>query len=98
MPKEKIEYTELSRCRISSMKSAVISECSKGGFTIAQQVDIPDDETLSSVFLKGALHVKGRSEMRAFADAIDVAIRKFDAAHETEEEDGILWDDVEEKK
>jgi len=93
MSREKVEYHELARCRISSAKSAVISECSRGGFTIAQQVDVPDDGTLSSVFLKGALHVRGRAELQAIADAIAVAIEKYDAEHVTDEEDGIDWDD-----
>ncbi len=93
MAKEKIEYDELSRCRISNAKSVVISKCSKGGFTIAQQVDVPDDGALSTVFLKGAIHVKGRSEMLAIADAIAKSVEIYDAEHETDEEDGIDWDD-----
>lgn len=94
MALDKIEYNELSRCRISSARFAVISECSKGGFTIAQQVEVPDEGVLSTVFLKGALHVRSRAEMQVLVDAIGEAIEKYDAEHETDEEDGIDWDDA----
>lgn len=89
----KIEYTELSKAKINDLRYVVISERSGGGFTVAQQVNVDESGDVSSVFLKGAFHVKDRNCMEAFADAVSSAIVDYDARHAIDDEDGINWDD-----
>lgn len=87
----KIEYNEISKAKVSDSRNIVISSCSKGGFTIAQQLEANENGKITTVFMKGAFHVddvKGLYELR---DAINLAI-KLDEEAKNDEGD---WDDVE---
>lgn len=86
---QRIEYAELSRVRIAPSRNAVISECSKGGFTLAQQLEAPEGDSITSVFLKGAFHVEGLDELIALRDAVNIAIEKAEKRAYDEQ-----WDDV----
>lgn len=76
MAAQKTEYTELSRAKISATRNAVISKCSRGGFTVAQQISVDENDgsQTMSVFLKGALHVDSVESLESFRDALTVAI------------------------
>lgn len=85
----KIEYNEISKAKVSDSRNIVISSCSKGGFTIAQQLEANENGKITTVFMKGAFHVddvKGLYELR---DAINLAI-KLDEEAKNDECD---WDD-----
>lgn len=87
----KIEYNEISKAKVSDSRNIVISSCSKGGFTIAQQLEANEGGKITTVFMKGAFHVddvKGLYELR---DAINLAI-KIDEEAKNDEGD---WDDEE---
>lgn len=84
----KIEYNEISKAKVSDSRNIVISSCSKGGFTIAQQLEANENGKITTVFMKGAFHVddvKGLYELR---DAINLAI-KIDEEAKNDEGD---WD------
>ena len=90
----KIEYNEISKAKVSDSRNIVISSCSKGGFTIAQQLEANENGKITTVFMKGAFHVddvKGLYELR---DAINLAI-KLDEEAKNDEGD---WDDEEYEK
>lgn len=85
----KIEYNEISKAKVSDSRNIVISSCSKGGFTIAQQLEANENGKITTVFMKGAFHVddvKGLYELR---DAINLAI-KLDEEAKNDECD---WDE-----
>lgn len=85
----KIEYNEISKAKVSDSRNIVISSCSKGGFTIAQQLEANENGKITTVFMKGAFHVddvKGLYELR---DAINLAI-KIDEEAKNDECD---WDE-----
>ena len=88
MAKTKIEYNELSRAKVTDSRNVVISNCSKGGFTIAQQLEAKENDKTTSVFLKGAFHVDDIHGLYNIRDAINLAIKV------TEENinNGIDWD------
>ena len=44
MAKNKIAYNELSRAKVTDSRNIVISTCSKGGFTIAQQLEAKEND------------------------------------------------------
>ena len=88
MAKSKIEYNEISRAKVTDSRNIVISSCSKGGFTIAQQLEAKENDKTTSVFLKGAFHVDDIHGLYNMRDAVNLAIKV------TEENinNGIDWD------
>lgn len=76
MAKSKIEYNEISRAKVTDSRNIVISACSKGGFTIAQQLEAKEnDNKVTSVFLKGAFHVDDLHGLYNLRDAVNLAIK-----------------------
>lgn len=69
---KKAHYTELSNAEITENRNIVISECSKGGFTVAQQLKADG----TKVFMKGALHIDNLEGLYNLRDALNVAIDK----------------------
>ena len=91
MAKSKIDYCEISRAKITDSRNIIISNCSKGGFTIAQQLEAKENDKITSVFLKGAFHVDDLHGLYNIRDAINLAIKitEENANSEVEAE----WDD-----
>lgn len=83
-----IEYEELSRAKITDSRNIVISSCSKGGFTIAQQLEAKENDKTTSVFLKGAFHVDNTSGLYNLRDALNLAIKIFEEKSVTDAD----WD------
>jgi hypothetical protein len=75
MDKSKIEYNEISRAKVTDSRNIVISNCNKGGFTIAQQLEAKEGDKITSVFLKGAFHVDDLHGLYNIRDAINLAIK-----------------------
>lgn len=88
MAKSKIEYHELSRAKVTDSRNIVISNCSKGGFTIAQQLEAKENDKTTSVFMKGAFHVEDIHGLYNLRDAINLAIK----ISEENSEDSDAWD------
>lgn len=88
MAKTKVEYNELSRAKVTDSRNIVISACSKGGFTIAQQLEAKENDKTTSVFLKGAFHVDDIHGLYNIRDAINLAIK----VTEENTNNGIDWD------
>lgn len=75
MAKSKIEYGEISRAKVTESRNIVVSSCSKGGFTVAQQLVAKENDKTTSVFLKGAFHIDDVEGLYNLRDAINVAIK-----------------------
>lgn len=78
---KKAHYTELSNTEITENRNVVISECSRGGFTVAQQLKADG----TKVFMKGALHIDNLEGLYNLRNALNVAIDKV------EEADKEMW-------
>ena len=89
----KAEYEQLSSARVTKSKNIVVSKCSKGGFTIAQQLVVNDDQNEVSVFLKGAYHIRDVDALISLRDAIDEAIKKSVESNDENVEDDYDWDE-----
>lgn len=89
MAKNKIEYTELAKARITDSRNIVISNCNKGGFTIAQQLEARENDKTTSVFMKGAFHVENIHGLYNLRDAINLAIKITEEGNKDEE----MWDE-----
>lgn len=88
MAKSKIEYTEISRAKVTEKRNIIISTCSKGGFTVAQRLDAEEDGKTTTVYLKGAFHVNDLQGLYNLRDAINVAINKTEEGFT----DDLDWD------
>lgn len=77
---DKIEYTQLSSATIKETRKLVVSSCSKGGFTLAQQMVIKEGKKKVNVFLKNAIHIDGIDGLVNLRDALNVAIEKSENA------------------
>ena len=82
-----VTYTELAKCRAAKNRNVVISGCSKGGYTIAQQLRVIEDDKIISVFMKGAIVFENLEALKGLRDALNDAI-DYESADEAED-----WDE-----
>lgn len=91
--KNNINYSEISKAKISDTRNAVISDCSKGGYTIAQQLIVEENDKSTTVFMKGAFHVDNIQGLYELRDALNLAIEICEnKAEEEDEDEDIIWD------
>lgn len=72
----KVRYDEIARVKVGDNKNVVISSCSRGGYTIAQQLAVKDGKVDVNVFLKGAIHIKDKKALVGLRDALNIAIQQ----------------------
>lgn len=72
--KDNITYTKIASAQISSTRTLVISKCSKGGYTIAQQFQAEEDGKPVSIYMKGAFHVNDINGLVDIRDAINMVL------------------------
>lgn len=94
--KQAITYSEISKAKISATRNLVISDCSKGGFTLAQQMNVVEEgnngkQKVTTIFLKGAVHIDGVEGLANLRDAINLAIKVSEDADRQAKEDA--WDE-----
>lgn len=87
MASEKTRYDEITKARISDARNVVISTCSKGGYTIAQQMIAKDGKSEVAVFMKGAIHVKDIEALEKIRDALNVVISSVQEQESWDEEE-----------
>lgn len=87
MASEKTRYDEITKARISDARNVVISTCSKGGYTIAQQMIARDGKSEVAVFMKGAIHVKDVEALEKIRDALNVVISSAQEQENWDEEE-----------
>lgn len=88
-----IKYTELAKAKIQKSRNLVISATSKGGFTIAQQLEVNEGNRTTTVFLgKSGVIVDDLEGLYSVRDALNVAIDKMENK-EVAEEDDVDWDE-----
>lgn len=86
-----VEYKEVTSAKISGTRNIVISECSKGGFTVAQQLVAEESNGKTNVFMKGAFHVPDINGLYNMRDALNMAIHRLEDDH-SEEDTEEEWD------
>lgn len=71
----KITYEELSSTQISETRKAVLSTHSRGGYTLAQKLEIEEESGRKvSVFMKGAMHLQTLDDLVNLRDMLNAAI------------------------
>lgn len=76
---EKITYKEIGSGKINENKSLVISECSKGGYTLGQKITVNDSGKKVDVFLKGAIHLDDINSLKNIRDAFNSVINVIES-------------------
>lgn len=74
---DKIVYKEIASGKINENKSIVISECSKGGYTLGQKLTMNDNGKKVDVFLKGAIHLDNVQSLINIRDAFNETLEKI---------------------
>lgn len=87
MSQQRVEYTEISRAEVTNRRNVVVSECSRGGYTIAQQITVEEGDSTTSLFMKGAIHVDDVDGLKRLRDALTVCIDHVEAENTAE-----AWD------
>lgn len=82
-------YVELSKAKVKDRRNVVISECSKGGFTIAQQLEVSEGDRKTNVFLKGAIHIDNVNGLMNLRDALNYAIMECGKVTENDRNDEV---------
>ena len=75
---EKVTYNPICEIKLNENKYMVISDCSKGGYTIGQKVTVKDGSNSIDMFMKGAIHINDIDTMKDLRDKIDHIIEKFE--------------------
>lgn len=83
-----IEYKEISSAKVTEKRTIVISSCSKGGFTIAQRMDVEENDKTTPIYMKGAFHIDSVNGLYSLRDAINLAIKDS----EQNEKSNVDWD------
>lgn len=87
-----IKYTELAKAKIQKSRNLVISATSKGGFTIAQQLEVNEGNRTTTVFLgKSGMIVDDLEGLYSVRDALNVAIDKME--NKDVDSDDADWDE-----
>jgi len=92
MPK-KFLYSEIARCPISQTRDAVVSACSNGTYTLAQQAKFEENGVEMSVFLKGAIHIDTVDNLKKLSVLLDDVVRMIEERKAMEEDEA--WDLIE---
>ncbi|MBP3920417.1 MAG: hypothetical protein J6D28_02510 [Bacilli bacterium] len=73
-----VEYEELSTASISDKRNIVISEYSKGGYTLGQQVVVEEGSKKINMFVKNSIQIENVEGLYNLRDALNVAISKIE--------------------
>ena len=92
----RLSYTEIGRCKITKTRDAVISRCSNGSYTLAQQATFDEDGHSTSMFFRGALHIDSEGELKGLRDLIDDVLARIAEKRAMEEDEA--WDLIEEEE
>lgn len=85
MAKNKVEHTEIARAAVTESRNVVISDCSAGGYTIAQQVVAQEGDREIPVFMKGAFHIDDIHGLYNLRDSLNLAIQIIENREDEEE-------------
>lgn len=88
--KKGTEYSEICSAKVTDNRSIVISNCSRGGFTIAQRMEVTEDNHTNRVYLKGAFHINDITGLYNLRDACNLAISHIE---KNKADDEMAWDE-----
>lgn len=85
----KTNYVRFADLDLTKRKKLVISKVETGGYSLAQEIKVIDDETGNTInmFLKGAIFIKDKEKLALLRDLIDSVLETEDEENWNEEED-----------
>lgn len=91
MARNEVKYAEIAKASVTPTRNIVVSHCSKGGFTVAQQLVAKEGSGKdTTVYLKGAFHIDAIEGLYNLRDAINIAIHQ---AENGGTEPQPIWDE-----
>lgn len=84
--KAKLTYQELAKAEIQSNRDIVISQRSKGDYTLTQMLRVPEDDRVMNIFLKGGIVIHGLDGLYNLRDALNVAILTIESKVDNEQD------------
>lgn len=86
MSRKDVAYEEISKAKVQEKRNVVISKFNKGGYTIAQQLEVEEGNRKTNIFLKGTIHLDDITAIYNLRDALNVVIAKEQDEEADEEE------------
>ena len=85
----KTSYVRFADLDLTKRKKLVISKVETGGYSLAQEIKVIDDETGNTInmFLKGAIFIKDKEKLALLRDLIDSVLETEDEENWNEEEE-----------
>lgn len=85
----KTNYVRIVDLDLTKRKKLVISKVEQGGYSIAQEIKVIDDESGKTInmFLKGAIFIKDKEKLILLRDLIDSVIETEDEENWNEEDE-----------
>jgi len=68
------DFREIASAKIQDKRELVLSERSKGGYTLGQRVLVEEGKKITSVYLKNAIHIDTIDGIENLRDALNVAL------------------------
>lgn len=85
---KKLNYEEVAKAKISDTRNVVISKCSAGGYTVAQQISVTEGEGNGvTMFIKGAFHINDLNGLYNLRDALTIAINEIEKLNKVEDDE-----------
>ena len=85
----KTSYVRFADLDLTKRKKLVISKVETGGYSLAQEIKVIDDETGNTInmFLKGAIFIKDKEKLILLRDLIDSVLETEDEENWNEEDE-----------
>lgn len=85
----KTSYVRFADLDLTKRKKLVISKVETGGYSLAQEIKVIDDETGNTInmFLKGAIFIKDKEKLALLRDLIDSVLETEDEENWNEEDE-----------
>lgn len=85
----KTSYVRFADLDLTKRKKLVISKVETGGYSLAQEIKVIDDETGNTInmFLKGAIFIKDKEKLALLRDLIDSVLEAEDEENWNEEDE-----------
>lgn len=78
------DYKQIAIASLTEQRNVVVSKCSLGGYTIAQQLVVDEGGKSIGVFLKGAFHIANVEGIKNLRDVLNYVLQQETEAEQLE--------------
>lgn len=85
-------YKEIAKGKIADARNIIISKYSDNSYTMAQTLEVEEAGKMTTVFMKGAIHINNLDGLYNVRNALNLAIERIEKG---EFDENVNWDDEE---